>query len=260
MAYPPGNQGFYGAYTPRPTRSDHGSTPLPQYAGLAVASLGALTYLVSYGPAFEDVGLGWSVRFAVLAAVAAGLGLLPRQSPNTKVIAAIAAVGFLEALSDLITAPGDRQGWAAVAIVVATGLQALAAIWMLVTGPDGDDTRAGQFQYQAYAEYYARAAQYYGQYGEQQPTPETSTQMGSAYAQQAQRAAVQQQESGSSTSSYADYVAHLDQAAGPAPSASWAQHGTPPGAQAGLPNFGQAQGPAQPHGGNAVSEQRPSPP
>lgn len=258
MSYPPGNQGQYGAYTPRPARAHHGSAPLHQYLAMAVVALGLATYLVSYGATIGDPGIGWSIRFAVLAALAAGFGLLPRQALNARVIATLAGAGFLDALSNLITTPGDHQGWSAIAIVVLTGLQALAAAGGVLVGTDMAGAQANRSSYQAYADYYAQAAQYYGQYGQQQPQPDTLTQGGSAHAQQTYRVAAPQQDSGSSSASYADYVGHYEQTAAPSRSAPSSQQSGPPGPQAGLPNFGQAQGPAEQYGGSTGSEQRPS--
>lgn len=259
MSYSPGNQGYYGAYTPRPPKAEGDTALLAQYLGMAVVALGFTTYLVSYGPTFDDPGIGWGTRFAVLAGLAAGCGLLCRQAPNGKLIATLAAAGFLEALSDVITTSGDHRGWAAVAIVVLNGLQALVAVGVLLAGADTSGAQASQSAYQAYVDYYEKAARYYGQYGQQQPQPETTmTQAGSAHAQQTHRVGAREQNAGSGAASYADYVGHYEQAAAPAPSAAQNQRDAAPDPQAGLPRFGEAQGPAQQAGGNDVAQQWPS--
>ncbi|MGV0742991.1 DUF5336 domain-containing protein [Mycolicibacterium sp. XJ870] len=130
---------------------------------VAVVVLGVACYCVSFGP--DGDGLGWYVRFAALAALTAAIGLLPKQTPHPGVIAVLAAIGFLDGLSNAVTAPG---GWALTLIVVLGGLQAVVAIaaLMLAPKPTGATATAG---YEAYLDYYNQAVQhYYGQQGASQ--------------------------------------------------------------------------------------------
>lgn len=270
MSYPSGNQGYYtadqtsgyGGYSPRPTGRGGSASPLPGYLAPAVVLLGLASYLVSYGPVFDTGGLGWGVRFAVLAGLLAAFGLAPRQTPNPKVVAVLAAAGFLDVLSSLITAPDDSHpGWALTVIVVLNGLQAAAAIGALLIAADVAGDRVARSEYDAYADYYARAAQYYGQYAQQQAQPDPLQRGGTAQAHHQVPATQSQQAAASQAGSYAEYVGGTEQMsavgrAGTHPD----QQAAPPGPQAGLPSFGQAQAPAQQHGGYGDSDRRPASP
>lgn len=270
MSYPSGNQGYYsagqsggyGAYSPRPSGRGGNSESLPGYLAIVVVLLGLASYLVSYGPVFEVGGDGWAVRFAVLAALLAAFGLAPRQTPRPKVIAVLATTGFLDALSSRITAPeGSHPGWALTVIVVLNGLQAAAAIGALLVGGDSRGDRTGRSDYDAYADYYARAAQYYGQYSQQQAKPDTLQRAATAQAQAQQQVAAQrsQQAAASQAGNYADYVGShgAEQTSGHSPTHP-EQQAAPAGPQAGLPNFGPAQTSVQQPGGYAESEHRPT--
>lgn len=250
MSYPPGNQSFYGSYTPAQSQP----VPVPRYLGMAVAALGALTYLISYGPVLGGSGIGWSVRFAVLAGLAAGFGLLPQQTPNGSLIASLSALGFLDALSAVITTSGDHRGWAAIVIVVLNGLQALAAIGLLLGAADADAAQASRSSYQAYADYYA---QYYGQYGQQQQPPADSlAESGAAHAQQTSQAAASRPDTGAGGANYADYVGYYEQGPAPTRAAPSNQVSGLAAPQMGLPSVGQAPGPAQQHEGRPGAERR----
>lgn len=134
MAYPFGNSNqyplvpsaIYGAYWPQFTSADTQLTaPVKKLVWLVLA-LGVATYLISYS-AVPPASNGWDVRFATLAAIAAALGLIPRPSAHTKLIAALAIMGFLEALSQLITG-SQNPGWPTTVMVIVVALQAFAAI------------------------------------------------------------------------------------------------------------------------------------
>ncbi|MEZ0363603.1 DUF5336 domain-containing protein [Mycobacterium sp. pUA109] len=271
MSYRSGDQGYYsaertggyGAYQQPSPRSDS-SPPLHRYLSLGVVALGLASYLVSYAAVLDVGDTGWGVRFAVLAGLLAVFGLLPRQTPNGKVTAALAAAGFLDALSGLITPPeASHPGWALTVIVVLNGLQAVAAVAALVLQAGVVGQRASQSEYDAYADYYAQAAQYYGQYAQQQPHTDELRRGGTVQAQQTHQAAARQpqQAAASQAGSYAEYVGNYgsDPTHGRAP-AHPDQQAAPTGPQAGLPSFGQAQAPAQQHGSGVHSEHRPTAP
>lgn len=246
--YASGQAGGYGAYAPQSSGRGGDSSPLPGYLTLAVAALGVASYLVSYGPVREAGGIDWDVRFAVLAGLLAAFGLAPGQKSRSGVVAALATVGFFDALSSRITEAG-HLGWALTVIVVLNGLQAVAAIAALYLGAEGAGDRGVRSDYDAYADYYARAAQYYGQYNQQQP--KTDTLQRAAHAQVA--AHHSQQAAASQAGSYAEYVGGSGQAPASAP-----QRAAPAGPQAGLPNFAAAPAPVQQSGEYANLEHRPT--
>lgn len=231
--------GGYSQWTPEPgtgTKVSH------RQLTWAVLLLGGCSYLVSFGPMLNGFGIDWDVRFAVLAGLLAGFGLLPRQtSPSGqsgKVVAALAAIGFLDALSRVLVLPeGVQPGWAMWVVLVLNGLQAGAAVGALLTQPSASDEQ--QAWYAAYAEQYAQAAaEYYGEYTDQDP-PEAGHESGTAHAQQAQqvsapepRRAVAPQQA-----SYDDFFGHAQ------PGQASTPHAAPPAA--GLPNMGHSAAPAE---------------
>jgi hypothetical protein len=160
--YPPQSSAAYGAYWPPATEAADDRKAPGSPLIWVVLLLGLATYLISYALAPGPAGLGWGVRFSTLAAIAAGLGLLPRQSAHTKLIAALAIMGFLEALSRSITASDDQNpGWPTIVIAVVNAAQALTAIAAVLAqlSVRGAVERAPA-HYDAYA-YYAQPAQQY---------------------------------------------------------------------------------------------------
>jgi hypothetical protein len=269
MSYPSGQQSYYpaqqpggyDAYAQQFARSDNGARERLRYLRIAVAVLGFASYLFSYGPVLSGHGGGgWAVRFAVLAGLLAAFDLVPKQTPATKAVAALAVMGFLDALW-LLVASSEQPGWALWAIVVVNGLQGLAAIVALVPQPGAAAAeRAAASAYEAYAGYYAQAAQYYGQYP-QQPQPDalrqSATARATAHAPQHAAARQQQQPTASSYGSYADYAGDYGQ---PSPPPQHSQQSGEYGAAAGLPNFGHAQGPAAQQHADTGHGQRPTAP
>ena len=254
MGYPSGasgNQGYYGAdhngygsgYGGYP--SSRRASDLPRYLGMAVAALGVVSYGLSFGPVHNGGGvLDWGARFALLAALLAGLSLVPGQTPNNKAVAVLAVFGFLDALAGLINA--SDSGWALTVIVVVNGLQAAAAVVALLQETDASE-RGTRSEYDAYADYYAQAAQYYGQYGQQPAQPEEARRAGTGQAHAGAHAGARSQQAGTSQAgTYADYVGGAEQAAAGRPVAQpGPQAPAHTGQQAGLPNVGHAQAHAQ---------------
>lgn len=170
--------------------------------------LGLATYCVSFGPV-TDSGGGWPVRFAVLAALAAALGLLPRQKPHPLLTAALAAMGFLDGLSSVVSNPA---GWALAAIVALNGLQAIAATAAAVLAPKPADATAAS-GYEAYVDYYNQAVRHYYQQ-QASAAPQASAQQsgyGQAYGQaqyaaQAPAATQAAQPSAQQSAQYGEYA------------------------------------------------------
>jgi Family of unknown function (DUF5336) len=259
---PPGGHeaGGYGAYPQWSPEPRGGARLSPQHLTLAVAVLGLAAYLCSYGPVLPIPGIDWDVRFPVLAGLVAALGLLARQPRTALVIAVLAAIGFLDALSNLITVPeGVQPGWALWAIVVLNFLQTAVAVVALRAQPAAPDEQKVQELYSAYAEQYARAAEYYSQYNEQ-AQPEPTERSATAQAQQEHRVSAPAQAfeafQASPYGSYADYVTDRPPAQAPQPVAPAPRSAAP--RPAGLPSFGQTQAFVPPHQRPAAEpEQRP---
>lgn len=247
MAYP-GSQGYspasqtsgYDGYSQWSPEPENGAKVSHRQLAVTVALLGLCSYLVSFGPMLSGFGIDWDVRFAVLAGLLAAFGLLPRQTPAGKVVAALAAIGFLDALSRVVVVPeGVQPGWAMWAVMVLNGLQAGAAVGALLIQPGESEEQ--QAWYAAYAEQYAQAAaQYYGQYAQEEQA-DVGYESGTAQGQQAQQVSASEprQPAVSQEASYAEFVG--DHApAGPAVGVPRSQ------SSAGLPEVGHSAVPAQP--------------
>jgi hypothetical protein len=92
------------------------------------------------------------------AALCAMFGLLAKLNPLPLATAVLATMGFLDALSSVLTAT-DR-GWAMTVIMVINALQAAAAVAALLLGPkaEANTSAAG---YEAYVDYYNQAVRSY---------------------------------------------------------------------------------------------------
>jgi Family of unknown function (DUF5336) len=242
--YPTQSSAAYGGYGPQyPSSAEGAASRRTSSATLlvwAVLVLGLTTYLVSYAALPQADGTGWGVRFSMLAAVVAALGLLPRQSAHTKLVVALAVMGFLEALSQLITG-NENPHWATITIVILNALQALtanAALLAQLKVPDAADR--GLAPYDAYA-YYAQAAQQYYAASNQQLQQPVQAQ-GTAQAEAAASAQAQQ----SAAERYALYTDYLTaQQSSPNRAASSQSGGrrqtAKPAAGTGIPTSGQAE-------------------
>ncbi|MEV0672998.1 DUF5336 domain-containing protein [Mycobacterium sp. NPDC050441] len=154
--------------------------PLPRNLSILVVVLGLAGYCVSFGPATAGGGNDWHVRFAVLAGLTAAIGLLPKQTGRPWLAAILAAAGFLDALSSVVT---DQSGWVLTTIVILNGLQvaAAAAVLWLTPEPAAATVTGG---YEAYLDYYNQAVQqYYQQSAVAQPDSGQRSAYGQAYGQ-----------------------------------------------------------------------------
>ncbi|MCT7659684.1 DUF5336 domain-containing protein [Mycobacterium deserti] len=236
----------------RPTAEDR----LPKVLLNVVVALGVVAYGLSFGPMINGSGAsGWNVRFAVLAALCALFGLLPRQKPLPLVIAVLAAMGFLDALSSAFTSDTYAEtlgistlaepGWPMTAIVVTNALQMAAAVAALLTSPETATTATAG--YEAYVDYYNQAVRtYYSQ--QAQPVPHEGSQYSSGYGQSyADAQATSGAQRTHRPSQYADYT-ELDYRGSRGSAAP--EHnsgGTAAGGSTGLPSFGQAPTHADPN-------------
>lgn len=187
MTYSPGSPGYppaqsggsYGA-TPSFAKTDDGETKLPFYLNVAVLVLGLLAYLSSYGPTLTIAGelggaggdhaadLGLSYGIVVLAALLAGVALLPKAKSNLGVIAAIATVGALAVIWQTVNSPAAVSiGWGLWAVLALSVLQAIAAIAAVLLESGVITPPAPRPKYDPYQQQYGQYG--YGQQYGQQP-------------------------------------------------------------------------------------------
>ena len=181
MTYSPGSPGYpptqpggsYPGATPSFAKDDSGESSLPLYLNIAVVVLGLAVYLLNFGPTFTlgaDVGpgagvsagdAGTAVVIALLAALLAGLSLLPKPKNYAGVVGVIAALGAFVAISESINMPaGYAIGWAMWPLVACSVLQAIAAVVVILLDAGVITAPAPRPKYDAYAQYGQ-----YGQYG-----------------------------------------------------------------------------------------------
>jgi len=191
MTYPPGNPGYPPAqqgnqYAPTQQYGEPaevGPSKLPVYLTAAVAVFGLATYAFNFGPLLtisnsdfpqfgsasgSTPGLGLAVAASVLAALLAGVGLLPKQKARTGLVAVVSTLSFLLVLAEVINAPaGLSIGWGLYLVIATTLLQSGAAIAALLFDADVLTPPAPKPRYeqQPYGQY---GAPYYGQPGGQQ--------------------------------------------------------------------------------------------
>jgi Family of unknown function (DUF5336) len=214
MTYSPGNPGYppaqpagsYPGGTPSFAK-DEGDSKLPFFLTLTVAVLGLLVYVLNFFPTFvisADLGpgaggragdAGTAVGIAALAALLAGLSLLPKAKINTGVVAAIAVLGALLVISEMINTPaGFSIAWAMWPLLGCSVFQAIAAVAAALLQAGVITAPAPRAKYDPYAQYgqygqYGQYSQqqYYGQpagqqqTGQHSPTQQQSPQYGSQY-------------------------------------------------------------------------------
>jgi Family of unknown function (DUF5336) len=282
MTYPPSSSGYssgqqptqqfsaptqqFGKVEPSSLQAPSQTTPagpskLPFILLAAVAGLGLLVYLFSFGPQFKiestdfpqlgsasgtSLGLGLAVGASLLAGLLAAASLLPKQRPSVGVVAAVAVLGFLLVIAEIVNTPeGVSIGWALYVIILLTLLQAGAAIAALLLD-------AGIIAASTPKPKYDKQQQQYGQYG----AP------GQYYGQQGQHAPQQgQQQRPPYPGQYGGYSGGSQSGGG---YAAIGQQGGPPTPPTGFPTYGQPQSsgsaptsqvPAQPQSSSSSSNQ-----
>lgn len=198
MTYPPGSPGYPPAQQPTtqfsaPTQqfgrpgesgpSSDGRSKLPMYLAGVVAGLGLAVYLSSFAPLFtisasdfpglgaisgSSFGLVLAVGAAILAALFAGAGLLPKQRIATAVIAALATTALLLVIAEVLNKPsGASIGWGLYLIIGFTLLQAIAAVAVLLIESGVMTAPAPRPKYDQHYGQYGAPGSYYGQPGQQ---------------------------------------------------------------------------------------------
>jgi hypothetical protein len=265
MTYSPGSPGYppaqspgpYGGSAPSFAKSDGTASKLPLYLTIAVIALGLAAYLASFFPMFtvsaelnpggvELPGSGGSavaVIGALLAALLAAVGLLPKAKNYTPIVAAIAVLGALLVIEQTVSGhSGLSIGlglWFVLACSVAQAAAAVVAL-LLEAGVHLPAPRPKYDQYGHYAHYGQYGPQpgaYYGQPGGQQHAP-------------LQQHGPQQSPQPSAYGSYGGYAS--------APSTGgFSTVGAQPGSQQ-VPQQGPQQGPPTPPTGFPSFSQPPS--
>ena len=189
MTYPPTNPGYptpqqaggYGAPAaptyPAPTA---GPTKLPMYLAASVVALGLAAYLASFGPLlsintnvgpfggaeFTASGLSYWTVAALLAALLAAVGLLPKSNSYSAAVAVTAVLGVLLVLGQVFNRPkGFSIGWALWLVLAFTLLQAIAAVAALLYESGVLALPAPRPRYEQYGQYGPPPGGYYGQPG-----------------------------------------------------------------------------------------------
>ncbi len=203
MTYSPGSPGYpparpggsYTGGTPSFTKDDDGETKLALYLNVAVVVLGLAVYVLNFGPTFTisaDLGpgvggragdAGTAVIAALLAALLAGLSLLPKGRHYAGIVGAVAVLGALLAITETINLPaGFALGWAMWPLVACGVLQAIAAVVVVLLEAGVITAPVPRPKYDPYAQY----AQYgqYGQYGQQPYYGQQRSQQPSGYGAQ----------------------------------------------------------------------------
>ena len=148
-----------------------GPSKLPEYLTAAVAALGLALYLSSFGPMFTAAGdyftptlLNLGVVAAVLAALIAGVGLLPKQKANPALVAVLSVLGFLLVILILLTVPdGVAIDWGLYLIIAFSVLQAIVAVVALLFDAGVLTAPAPKPRYEQQYGQYGASGQYYGQ-------------------------------------------------------------------------------------------------
>jgi hypothetical protein len=189
MTYSPGSPGYppaqspggYGASsTPSFTKSDDGESEsnLKVYLTIGVLVLGLASYLLSYGPMITRIlpngdelvesGSTLPIDLGLLAALLAGVSVLPKAKNYAAVVAAVAVLGALLLVEDTIGASG--RGWALWFALGCGVVQAVLAVTALLLDAGVITPPAPRPKYDQYY------GQYGGYYGQQSPYQQQSPQ------------------------------------------------------------------------------------
>jgi hypothetical protein len=256
MTYPPGSPGYPPSQQPTtqfsaPTQqfgklpeaapAAEGPSKLPMYLTAAVAALGLAVYLSSYGPLFAANAdlftptlLGLGVVAALLAALIAGVGLVPKQKTSAAVVAVLSVLGFLLTVAIVLTAPDGVEIQWGLYLIIAFGLvQAIVAVAVLLFDAGVITPPAPRPRYDQ--------QQQYGQYGAPGPYYGQQHQPGPPHQQ-----GPQQQQRPGYPSQYGGYPG------GPSTGGfSSGQQGGPPTPPTGFPTYGQPPSSNPSNAGNA---------
>jgi hypothetical protein len=188
MTYPPGSPGYPPAQQPTtqfaaPTQqfgkvpeggpAAGGPSKLPLYLTAAVAALGLAVYLSSFGPLFTASAdfftptmLDLGVVASILAALIAGVALVPKQTAAPSLVAVLSVLGFLLVVAVVLTVPdGVSIDWGLYLLLAFTVLQAIVAVAVLLFDAGVVTPPAPRPKYEQQQQYgqYGGPGPYYGQ-------------------------------------------------------------------------------------------------
>jgi hypothetical protein len=210
MTYPPSSSGYPPSQQPTtqfsaPTQqfgkvdqpsaqavapTTAGPSKLPFLLLAAVAVLGLLVFLFSFGPQFKieasDFSLGsgspttLGLQLAVVAALLSGLiaaaSLLPKQRAPFGIVAAIAVLAFLLVIAEVVQTPSEiKIGWGLYVVIFLTFLQAAVAIGALLLDAGVISAPVPKPKYEQQPQQYGQYGgpnQYYGQHAPHQGGPQ----------------------------------------------------------------------------------------
>ncbi|OBJ35251.1 hypothetical protein A5630_09760 [Mycolicibacterium mucogenicum] len=215
MTYQPGNPGYppaqqpsqygnqYGGPTqqfnrlpeqiPAAPAAPAGPSKLPEYLTIAVAALGLLIFGFNFAPQLGagglDAGTGSiltqaPIVVAVLAALLAGVSLLPKQKSFKSWVAILAVLALLLVINEIVQAPkGIEVEWGLYVVLALSVLQAGSAVAALlldagVIQQPAPRPQADPYNYGGPAQGYNPQAQYYGQQPQQQYGQQTGQHFG----------------------------------------------------------------------------------
>jgi hypothetical protein len=274
MTYPPGSTGYppaqspgsYGASTPSFAKSDDGESNLRLYLIVAVVALGLASYLASFGPMITrmlpngdelvESGSSLPIDLVLLAALLAGVSLLPKAKNYAGAVAAVSVLGALLLIQDTIGASG--RGWALWFALACGVIQAVIAVGVLLLDAGVVTPPAPRPKYEQYGQY----GQYGGYYGQQAPYQQQSPQQ-SGYGSQYSGYPSSPATTGFSAVGPQSGPQQVSQS-GPQQSSSQSQQQGSPTPPTGFPSFGQppasgsqntGQGSSGSQGGSGQSQQ-----
>lgn len=191
MTYPPTSPGYpapqqpagYGVGAGAPA-TPPGPSRVPAYLAGAVLAFGLLAYLASFGPQLSistDMGpfggaqltasgLSYWTVAALIAALLAGVSLLPKVTSYAPVVTALAVLGVLLVIGQIFNSPAQFSiGWGMWLGLTLTVLQAAAALAALLLQSGVISAPVPRPRYEQYAPYGPPPSYYPGPQGGQRP-------------------------------------------------------------------------------------------
>lgn len=145
---------------------------LPVYLGAAIAALGFLAYLASFGPGFSagteifftPFRIDLAILGSLLAALVAGAGLLPKQTAHPALVGVLSLLSFLLIISVVLTVPsGVTIDWGLYLVVAFIAIQAIVGVGALLLDAGIISAPVPRPKYDQAQQYGQYPGAYYGQ-------------------------------------------------------------------------------------------------